>query len=181
MLGDVGDLVAQYRGEFRFTLSGEDEAGVYAYEPAGQREGVDHRAIDDEEFEFLPGFTAICDQLIAKLIQVIGDFRVIQIISVSAYIHHALQADLAFLLRRDSRLRDVAQVGQSFGTAHQCHHAQREQYQPFHGRYDTRPVVEFPGCTVWTARGSTRKMRRHDAWLRVYEKNRQIRNHQGNR
>ena len=96
-LGDVRNLVAQHRGQFRFALCGEQQPCVYADIAARHGKGVDGVIVDREELEIQRRFRAVLDQPGAQLIEVIVDLGIVQVLLAGANLQHALPPDLAFL------------------------------------------------------------------------------------
>ena len=101
-----------HAGEFRFVLREHDEPGVDADVTAGQRERVDLRVGHREELEVLLGIGGRVDEAVAELVQVVVDFRIVEIAARRADLAHDGLADLALLRRRERDLRRIAEVGQ---------------------------------------------------------------------
>ena len=85
--------------------------GVDADESAGQREGVDLGIRDREENKILPDIAGRSDQPVAELVQVIVDFRIIEVPAGAANLAHDGLAQLALLRGRHHGLRRVAHSG----------------------------------------------------------------------
>ncbi len=119
VLGSVGYFMGQHRCKFGFALGNQDQAGVYPDKTARQRKGVDGIVIDGKKFETQARVTTVGSKLVADLIQIIVDFRIVQISSVGADFEHALFTDLAFLAWRNGGLRNITQIGQAFRTANE--------------------------------------------------------------
>ena len=88
------------------------EPDVDADVAAGQRERVDRRIGDREELEVLAAVGHGGDEPMAELVQVVVDLGVVEIGARAADLPHDALAELAFLRRREHRLRFVAEVGQ---------------------------------------------------------------------
>src|SRR5258708_32722480 len=74
--GDVGDFVGHDAGQFRFFVGGQNQAGIYIEEPAGQREGVDLVGIDDLDGKGHFG-VGIAHQVLPDAVYVFVDDRVL--------------------------------------------------------------------------------------------------------
>ena len=101
------------------TLASSDSFCASRIEPrvdadvaARQRECVDLRVGHREELEVLLRVARRGDQAVAELVQVVVDFRVVQVAALRADLPDDGLADLALLRRRQPDLRRVAEVGQ---------------------------------------------------------------------
>ena len=86
--------------------------GVDADIAARQRERVDRGVGHREELELLPALRNGGDEPMAELVQVVVDFRVLEVSARGADLPDDHLADLVFLRERERRLRLFAQVGQ---------------------------------------------------------------------
>ena len=79
MLRDVRDLVREHGGELGLALGEQDQAGVHADVAARQCERVDLRIGNGEELEVLLDVLRRGDQPMAELVQVVVDFRIVDV------------------------------------------------------------------------------------------------------
>ena len=89
----------EHARELGLVLREQDEAGVDADVAARQREGVDLRVGHREELEVLLGVVRRGHQAVAELVQVVVDFRILQIAALRADLADDRLADLALLRR----------------------------------------------------------------------------------
>jgi hypothetical protein len=68
--GGMDDLVRQHRRQFRLALQFGEQAAIDRQLAAGQRPGIGHRIVDDDEFEGQVGPVADLDQLLPDLIDI---------------------------------------------------------------------------------------------------------------
>ena len=105
VLRDVRDFVREHACELGFGLREQDEPGVDADEPAGQRERVDLRVGHAEELEVLLDVRRRGDEPVPELVQVIVDLGIVDVPAACAKLAHDRLAELAFLRRRKIGLR----------------------------------------------------------------------------
>src|SRR5690349_4112133 len=114
-LRDVRDFVRKHARQLGLALCGQDEPGMHADEPAGQRERVDLRVAYQEEFEILTRVRALRGEAVAERIDVVGSLRIVVEAAVRADLAHDVLTELALLDRGESGLRHVTEVRQSLG------------------------------------------------------------------
>ena len=91
LLGDMGYLVRDHRGDFVLALGGEDQPGIDADVAAQGGEGVDLTVLEHEEIERLAWLVAIRAKVAAHALQPVVQQRVFQQVAVIAQLaqHHA--------------------------------------------------------------------------------------------
>ena len=99
MLRDVRDLVREHGGELGLALGEQDQAGVHADVAARQCERVDLRIGNAEELEVLLDVLRRGDQPMAELVEVVVDFRIVDVGAVRPELADDRLAELAFLRR----------------------------------------------------------------------------------
>jgi hypothetical protein len=111
----MGNFVRDHAREFGFILRGEQEAGVDANVAAWHGKRVDRGIVDHEKNEFPLVAGTDRDQLVAKLVEVGFDFRVVQIARVGVDITHDGAPQCLLILVGKILARHFTQVGQVGG------------------------------------------------------------------
>src|SRR5689334_1284901 len=94
-LGYVRYLVGYDAGKLRLALRGQYEPGIDSDETAWHRKRIDLRIDDQEKIKLLARIGTCGDQLIAQVVEVIGDFRVVGIAGVRPDFPHHVFAEPA--------------------------------------------------------------------------------------
>jgi hypothetical protein len=116
VLRDVRNFVRQHRSQFRFALRGDDQTGMHADVAARQGESIERGILHQEKLEILARILAVGHEAVAEGVEVLGDFGIVGKSGiVQADVAHDRLADAAFGLRRQRKLRRVAQIGQPLG------------------------------------------------------------------
>ncbi|MNF67354.1 hypothetical protein D3C84_491660 [compost metagenome] len=101
--------MGHYRGVFGFGLGVEKQAAVDPDDPAGRGEGVDLRAVEQDEFQApilqLAGFAQAIDTALDEILEL----RVRQLADLATQQTQPGAAQLMFLLGRDDRGTGVAE------------------------------------------------------------------------
>ena len=99
--GDVADLVAEHAGQLGLVVQIREKAARHIDVSAGQRERVDRGAVDDGERPRQVGAMRVARELLADLVDVALQVRIV----VDAH----LPADLGVLLLADRELLGLAE------------------------------------------------------------------------
>ncbi len=114
-LGHVRDFVGENGREFRFALGSQEQGRVHTDESSRQCEGVHCVVEQSEEREVLTGIRTHRHQPIAKPVQVVLDFRIVQVGGGRTDLPHDVVADRTFLSRRQRGSGRIAQFRQFIG------------------------------------------------------------------
>ena len=111
LLGDVGDLVCEYRGQLAFRLGGFYKACVGADIAAGSGEGVDLVVVDDEEMKLSSSGSAVLGQAFAEVLHVVVDQGVVEHRLILAHAAHEGLPELLLCLGGHHGAGAGAEVG----------------------------------------------------------------------
>ncbi|MNO84164.1 hypothetical protein D3C76_754950 [compost metagenome] len=108
-LRQVSQFVGQYRGILAFGLRIEEQAAVDPDNPAGRRERVELRAVDQDELQAPVIDLAGLHQAVDAGLDVVLELRVVELRHLAAQQGKPGAAQLVFLLRRDNGRTGVAE------------------------------------------------------------------------
>lgn len=107
-LGQVRQFVSQYRGIFAFGLGVEEQAAVHTDNPARRGEGVQLRAVDQDELQAPVVDLAGLHQFVHAGLDVVLELRVVELRDLAPQVSQPRTAQLVFLLWRDNGRTGVA-------------------------------------------------------------------------
>ena len=147
VLRDMADFVRNHAGQFRFRLCRQNRSRIDADVAAKHSECIDCIVADGKEIKPARRITAGFNQTTPQAIQVIADFRILDIrrLALSDFIHDAL-ADAALDLRRKIGARRLAQFRQTVCLRKRGRRQRQEQRQK-----TARTLPKQPGRTRWNA------------------------------
>ena len=114
-LQHVRGLVREHARQLGFALREQDERGVHADVPAGEREGVDRIVLHHEVVDLARRFVGDRQQARAERGDVVCDFGVVEVGGIDTNVPHDAVADCALLRIGERGGRGVAEIGKGLG------------------------------------------------------------------